>query len=99
MTTWKTAGMVTIASVGLSISPMLLKAGETEGSAGIEVTSAYIFRGGTVNDEINVNPTIEAGTGNLTFGSWGQFNTDTEEFEEIDFYVSYALPLDLPLDV
>ncbi len=69
------------------------------GSAGVEVNSAYIFRGATVNDEVNVSPTIEASSEGLTVGAWGNFDTDMEEFTEIDLYVSYDLALDLPVDV
>lgn len=72
---------------------------ETSGSAGVDVVSAYIFRGGTVNDEINVNPYIEVGVGGVVFGTWGNFNTDAEQFDEIDYYVGYEIPMPEGMEV
>ncbi len=73
-----------------------------EVAAGVDVASAYIFRGGTVSDEISVQPTLE-GTfgcplgGAMTLGVWGNLNTDVKQFDEVDLYFSYALPLgDIP---
>ena len=56
---------------------------ETTGSFGLDVNSAYIFRGATVNDEVNVMPTAEVTFYGITFGTWGNFNTDAEQFDEI----------------
>lgn len=64
-----------------------------EAAAGVDVASAYVFRGATVSDEVSVQPLLEGSFGNLTLGTWGNLNTDTEQFDEIDYYVSYALPL------
>lgn len=70
-----------------------VSAQEVSGSVGADVASAYIFRGATVNDEVNVQPYIEAGVGSFTFGTWANLNTDSEQFDEIDYYVSYDVPL------
>jgi uncharacterized protein (TIGR02001 family) len=61
----------------------------------VGVTSAYIFRGATLNDEVNVQPGFEttALSGLVTVGTWANFNTDTSEFDEIDYYFSIPLPL------
>jgi len=68
-------------------------------SAGVDVTSAYIFRGATVNDDINVNPAASLGLGNFSAGVWGNFNTDSTQFDEIDVTLGYALPIEGPVSV
>lgn len=69
----------------------------------VDVASAYVFRGATINDEINVQPGFETSIfgGSTTVGTWGNFNTDTSEFDEIDYYVGYSLPMgeDAPIGV
>lgn len=69
----------------------------------VDVVSAYVFRGDTVNDEVNVQPGFETTAfGNaVTVGTWANFNTDTTQFDEIDYYFSYTLPLgeDSPVGV
>jgi len=61
-----------------------------EADARISANNAYVFRGATINDEINVNPSanIDIYKG-LTFGTWGNFNTDTSQFDEIDYTLGY----------
>ena len=73
-------------------------------AAGVDVASAYVFRGETFSDDVSVQPTLE-GTfgcplgGALTLGTWANLNTDSTQFDEVDLYVSYALPLgDIPFD-
>jgi len=73
-------------------------------SAGFDVVSAYIFRGGTVNDEVNVQPYLDGSVdegplAGLAVGTWANFNTDTEQFDEIDYYFSYSLPIEGPVSV
>ncbi|MCE9614393.1 MAG: hypothetical protein K8T26_08960 [Lentisphaerae bacterium] len=62
-------------------------------AAGVDVVSAYVFRGATVNDEVNVQPTLEGAFYGVTLGTWGNLNTDSSQFDEIDYYASYSLPL------
>ncbi len=76
-----------------SVMVMGVNAEDVTGAVGVDINSAYIFRGGTVNDEVNVTPFIEATAYGVTFGTWGNLNTDTEQFDEIDYYVSYEIPL------
>ena len=66
-------------------------------AASVDVASAYIFRGGTVNDKVNVQPSLEGSFYGATLGTWGNLNTDSSQFDEIDYYVSYDLPLNLPV--
>jgi hypothetical protein len=66
--------------------------------AGADVVSAYIFRGATVNDEVNIQPTLngsidEGAFTGLSIGTWGNFNTDSSQFDEIDYYAGFALPM------
>ena len=67
----------------------------------IDLVSAYVFRGGTINDEFNIQPGFETGMfGELfTVGTWANFNTDTSEFDEIDYYIGYSVPLEGPVTV
>lgn len=90
----------TVASLAVTAAMSLpALAEEVTGSAGADVTSAYIFRGGTVNDEVNVQPFIDASAYGVTVGTWANFNTDASQFDEIDYYVGYELPLgeDVPV--
>lgn len=92
----KTAVACTVIS-GLMVAGAAI-AEDGTGSVGVDVVSAYVFRGGTVNDEINVNPTAEATVRGITIGTWGNFNTDISEFDEVDLYAGYDLPLkDAPI--
>ncbi len=85
---------------GLMVAGVAKAEDEATGSLNVDVTSAYIFRGNTVNDEINVNPTAEVMARGITFGVWGNFNTDISEFDEVDLYASYDLPLeDSPIGI
>lgn len=66
--------------------------------AGVDVASAYIFRGATVSDEVSVQPTLngsidEGALAGLSVGTWANFNTDSSQFDEIDYYAEYALPV------
>jgi len=74
----------------------------------VDVASAYVFRGDTLNDGPVVQPGIEVALPyGLTIGVWGNFDLDDydgalekNQFSEIDVYVDYALPLNIDrLDV
>ena len=89
------AGLVSVSARGEDAAPA------AEAAASVDVVSAYIFRGGTINDEVNVQPSL-TGTffSDLTLGTWANLNTDGSQFDEIDFFASYALPLaDFPIGV
>lgn len=69
----------------------------TDGTFGVDVVSAYVFRGATINDELNVQPALGGTFYGVGLGTWASLNTDASQFDEIDFTASYALPLgDLP---
>lgn len=66
---------------------------QLSGAAGVDLASAYVYRGATVHDEIAIQPWAEVGLSGwldgVTFGTWGDFNTDTTEFDEIDYSLGY----------
>jgi uncharacterized protein (TIGR02001 family) len=80
-----------------------------ETSVNLDLASAYVFRGYTLNDEAVFQPGIEASglglpeeIGLFTVGAWGNYNIgdyggkiNDNEFSEIDWYASYTAPIDL----
>lgn len=81
-------------------------------TANLDYNTAYIFRGETVNDRSVLQPYVEISpedTGFL-FGVWANYNAASDsrrdidlginsrhsEFSEVDFYLSYELPLKIP---
>jgi hypothetical protein len=74
-----------------------VNAGELTG-VGVDLNSAYVFRGATVNDELNLNPYLDADIGGgLSVGVWANVNTDASNTDEVDLSASYALPAGLSL--
>lgn len=67
----------------------------------VDVTSAYVFRGGTINDEVNIQPGFDTEIlgGAVSVGTWANFNTDSSQFDEIDYFFGIPLPLDGPVGV
>lgn len=61
----------------------------------VEIVSAYVWRGTTVNDEVNVQSefTTEIFGGAVELGVWSNFNTDESEFDEIEFFLGIPIPL------
>ena len=61
----------------------------------VDIVSAYVFRGGTINDEVNIQPGFgtEIFGGAVSVGTWGNFNTDTSEFDEIDYFFGIPIPM------
>lgn len=66
-------------------------------TAGADLTSAYIFRGVTVNKNAALQPALKVQAGGLTVGAWGSFATDKQEGEvekEVDGFATYDIPID-----
>jgi len=78
-----------------------------DATVGMDVMSAYVFRGNTLNDGPVVQPALSLGnfklseviTLPLTLGVWANMDIgnysgalDAGEFSEVDFTASYALP-------
>jgi hypothetical protein len=66
---------------------------EVSGSMGVDVVSAYVFRGFAVNRNWNLQPFVEAATHGVAVGAWWNWNTDIGQFDEVDFYATWDLPL------
>ena len=99
------ATKVAVAALAAMISaPAVMaeeEAGGSEVTAGLDIASAYIFRGATLNDGVVAQPYVEVAGLPVTFGVWGNFDIDEpapgaadNEFSEIDIYASYDLPID-----
>ncbi|HMO49603.1 MAG TPA: MltA-interacting MipA family protein [Kiritimatiellia bacterium] len=72
-----------------------------EATVGVDVSSAYVWRGITLNDGFVAQPYLEVSGLPIDIGVWG--NLDIEdydgalkegEFSEVNFYLSYALPIE-----
>lgn len=75
---------------------------ESEVTLGLDVASAYVFRGATLNDGFVAQPYAEIGGLPITFGVWANFDIDDYDgaveggqFSEVDFYASYDIPVDI----
>lgn len=93
--------------VGVIATAMAGAAVAAEVSITADFASAYVFRGATLNDGFVFQPGIEVGgfpipekAGGVTIGVWGNYDIDdyggsleSSEFSEIDWYISYALPI------
>ena len=84
---------VVTAAVAATCLVASMPAVAADAAAGVDVASAYIFRGATVLDEVVVQPYLEGAFYGVTVGTWANFNTDSSQFDEIDYYASYELPL------
>jgi len=64
------------------------------GQVAVDLVSAYVFRGATLNDEFNIQPGFDttAFGGAVSVGTWANFNTDTSEFDEIDYFFGIPIP-------
>lgn len=93
----------------LAAMPLIASAEEAAkepvGSVGVDFSSAYVFRGITLNDGLVAQPSLEAGIfPGVTVGVWGNYDIDDYngalddgQFSEIDLYASYDIPV--PCDV
>jgi uncharacterized protein (TIGR02001 family) len=71
-------------------------------TAALDLNSAYMWRGLTFNDGLVAQPSIDvAGPQGIGINVWGNFDIDDYngtindgEFSEVDFTVSYAIPVD-----
>jgi uncharacterized protein (TIGR02001 family) len=72
-----------------------------EASVSLDVASAYVFRGATLNDGLVLQPGLEISGLPVTLGVWGNFDIDDmdgaleeNEFSEVDIYASYDIPVE-----
>jgi len=73
-----------------------------EATVGLDVKSAYVFRGATYNDGFVAQPYLEVSGLPIDLGVWGNFDIDDYDgavedgqFSEIDIYGSYTIPVDV----
>ncbi len=81
----------------IALTTAAIAAAALSASAEVSVTvaSAYIFRGATINDDVNVQPgfSTTAFGDKVNVGTWANFNTDSSDFDEIDYFFGIPLPL------
>jgi len=72
-----------------------------EATVGVDVNSAYVFRGVTFNDGFVAQPYLEVSGLPIDIGVWGNLDiedydgaVDGGQFSEIDIYGSYTLPIE-----
>jgi hypothetical protein len=83
--------------VGAMVVPCVSTAADA--TARIDVNSAYVWRGITINDGLVVQPSIDVGaTSNLSINVWGNFDIDDydgafqeNEFSEVDLSATYSM--------
>ncbi len=68
-----------------------------DATAAMDINSAYVWRGITVNDEAVLQPSMDVTSGGFGFNVWGNFDlTDNDdtieeyEFSEVDLTLSYS---------
>jgi uncharacterized protein (TIGR02001 family) len=65
-----------------------------DATVGVDVANVYVFRGGTLSDEVQIQPYMEVSGLPVDLGVWASFDTDAESVIETDFYGSYGLPVE-----
>jgi hypothetical protein len=72
-----------------------------DATVGVDVSSAYVFRGITLNDGFVAQPYMEVSGLPIDLGVWGNLDIDdmdgaleSGQFSEIDIYASYAIPVE-----
>ncbi len=90
-----------VAAVALLALVAAPAARAAEATVGVDVSSAYVFRGVTLNDGAVAQPYLEVSGLPVDLGVWGNFDIDDYdgkledgEFSEIDIYGSYAIPVE-----
>ncbi len=74
-----------------------------DATVGVDVNSAYVFRGVTMNDGFVAQPYLEVSGLPIDIGVWGNLDLESDEargvdsgqFSETDFYGSYSLPIEV----
>jgi hypothetical protein len=86
---------------GLLVIMVMMTAGTAaaaEVTGGVDLYSAYVWRGITFNDGLVVQPSMDVAAGGFNFNVWGNFDIDDYdnslddgEFSEIDLTLSYTV--------
>lgn len=71
------------------------------GGVTLDAASSYVFRGSTFNDGLVLQPGAEIAFGDVSIGTWANFDVDDysgaladNEFSEVDIFGSYSLPVE-----
>ncbi len=89
--------------MAVAAAALMMSAGMAMADArvSLDVASANVFRGATLNDGLVVQPGLEVSLHGLTLGAWGNLDLDDydgmvekNQFGEIDLYLSYAIPVE-----
>lgn len=85
---------------GVFLGSMSFTCEAADVSAGVELNSAYVWRGVTLNDGLVLQPSLILAKSGVEIFFWGNINIDdydgtleTDEFSEIDIDVSYGREL------
>lgn len=81
--------------IALTSAALAAAAFTASAEVSVDVASAYVFRGETFVDDVVVQPGFEttAFGDAIGVGTWANFNTDSSQFDEIDYYFSYSVPM------
>ena len=89
--------LAAVAAASMTVSSAIA----AEATVGVDFSSAYVFRGVTLNDGFVAQPSLEVSGLPIDIGVWG--NMDLEDmdgaleggqFSEINIYGSYAIPVE-----
>lgn len=96
MNFFKTAGLIFLSVVLMSATAAF----GADVTAGVDVNSAYVWRGITFNDGVVVQPSVDVAAGGFGFNVWGNLDVDdyddaldSGEFSEIDLTLTYGMEL------
>lgn len=66
----------------------------------VDYVSDYVFRGALLAED-SIQPGFEttAFGETISVGTWANFNIDESEFDEIDYYFGYSIPMDGPVGI
>lgn len=73
-----------------------------EASVGLDIASAYVFRGVTYNENFVAQPYLEVSGLPIDLGVWANYDIESDDargytdnqFSEVDIYASYSLPIE-----
>lgn len=95
----------TMILAGLAASALVAgSASAADATVGLDLNSAYVWRGITFNDSFVAQPSLDvAGPGGLGLNVWGNFDLDdyvvgeetlveSGDFSEVDLTISYVIP-------
>lgn len=98
----KVVALMACAAAALPLGALAQEEAKTVGSVGVDIASAYVFRGITLNEGVVVQPYMSAEIlPGLTAGVWANNDVDDNdgafkegEFSEVDLTLTYAIPVE-----